>query len=213
MLGEEVGAVVCVGLEGFPGNGVLEGKVSGFEAGELAEVAAAAEEFAYLMAVGADVESLGAANVEFDGGEGDVVESEGVDVDEAGFALDDFSLASEFVEGNAVFLHGGDHGRGLVEIAFELGEGIGDLLVGEGGDGAGLGDFAIGVLGVGGFAEFERALVFLVFGHEEVLDFGGFTEEEHEEASGERIEGATVADFFEAVIFTHEIDDIVRGFS
>ena len=81
----------------------------------------------------------------------------------------------------------------------------------ERGDGAGLEHFASGVLGIGGFAEFESSLVLLVFGHEQVLDTGGSSDDEHEEAGGDGVESATVADFPLMEAAADEIDDVVGG--
>ena len=80
-----------------------------------------------------------------------------------------------------------------------------------GSSGAGLEHFASGVLGIGGFAEFESSLVLLVFGHEQVLDTGGSSDDEHEEAGGDGVERAAVADFSLMEAAADEIDNIVGG--
>lgn len=132
-------------------------------------------------------------------------------MDEAGFALDFFALASKFVKGDAVFFDSGNHRWGLVEVAAEGGEGGFDLVVGVIGDWAFFEDGAVGVLGIGDLAEAEGADVFLVFAHEEVLDFGAAADGEEEEAGGEGVEGAAVADFFGFEDAAAESDDVVGG--
>ena len=80
-------------------------------------------------------------------------------------------------------------------------------------DGAGFEDFPCGVLGVGGFPKLECSFVLLVFGHQEILNAGGPTDDEHEEASGDGVESATVSDLSLLEAATYKINDIVRGSS
>jgi len=83
----------------------------------------------------------------------------------------------------------------------------------ERGDGAGFEDFSCGVLGVGGFPEFEGPLVLLVFGHQEILNASSPTDDEHEEPGRDGVEGAAVADLTLIKASANKIDDIVGGSS
>jgi hypothetical protein len=83
----------------------------------------------------------------------------------------------------------------------------------ERGDGAGFEDFSCGVLGVGGFPEFEGPLVLLVFGHQEILNASSPTDDEHEEPGRDGVESAAVADFSLMKTPADKVHDIVGGSS
>ena len=70
---------------------------------------------------------------------------------------------------------------------------------------------AVGILAVGRHAERHRADVFLVLGHEQILDLRAASEDDEEQAGGERIERAAVADFFGVEPAADDGDDVVRG--
>lgn len=74
----------------------------------------------------------------------------------------------------------------MVEFTGEFGESGLDGGPVQSGNGFGLEDFAGGVLGIGGFAEFEGPLVLFVFGHKQILNPGSFPNDEHEESGGNR---------------------------
>ena len=211
--GEDLGEDVLGGgfLEFLECEGAVDGEVAAAGAAESGHVAEGAETFADVVAVGADVEALTADDAEVDVREGDVFDLVVEDGDEAGFAFDDHAFAGEFVERDPVFFDSADHGWHLIEVAAVVGEGVGDLGGGEFGDGAGFDGIAFRVLSGSGHAEAEGALVFLFFGHEEVLDAGGFADDEDEEAGGHGVERAAVADFPGVETAACDGDDIVGG--
>ena len=201
-------------LGGFqirPADGFAELEISRASADEGGHVAPGSEKCAEIVTVGADIETFGAVNFESDGGEGDLEDLIFVDANAAGRTIDRLALSSQFVEGDAIFFDSGDHGRDLIKLPGKLFEGGLNGGGVERGDGAGLEHFSGRVLGIGGFAEFESSFVLLVFGHEQVLDAGGSTDDEHEEAGGDRVERATVANFALMEAAADEVDDVVGG--
>ena len=198
-------------LEGFPTKGAFEGEVARLEAAELHEVRAAAKVLADVVAIGADIKALAALNAEFDERQRDLVDVIGTDVDEARFALDGLASAGEFVERHAALFERRHHGRDLIKIAGIFFEGGFELFAGEVGHRFLLGDFSVGILRIGDGAELHGGGVFLILGHEQVLDFGRLADDEHEEAGGERVERAAVADFFEMKAVAHVVHDVVGG--
>gem|GEM_PF-4959956 len=73
----------------------------------------------------------------------------------AGFDFDFFTATGVFVEGFALDFDRGIDGWRLGDFAKKLGDIFDNLFLEVLGDGAGLGDFAFSVVGVGGFAEFD----------------------------------------------------------
>ena len=146
MAGEVVDALR--GLEIGPADGLGELEVSRAGAGEGGHMAAAAEDLAEIVAVGADIETFGAVDTEANGGQSDLKNLVLVDADLAGGAVDGFALAGQFVEGNAVFFDGGDHGRDLVEFSGKFGKGGVEGGAIQSGDGFGFEDFSGGVLSI-----------------------------------------------------------------
>jgi len=67
-------------------------------------MAPATEESAEVVAVGADIEAFGAVDAEANAGHSDFEDFAFVDADAAWGAFDCFAFASEFVQGDAVFL-------------------------------------------------------------------------------------------------------------
>ena len=197
------------GLEIGPADGLGEFEVSGAGADESGHVASAAEDLAEVVAVGADIETFGAVDAEANGGQSDLKNLVFVDTDLAGGTVDGFALAGQFIEGNPVLFDGGNHRRDLVEFPREFGEGGINGRSIQGGDGLRFENFAGGVLGVGGFAKLQGALVLLVFRHEEVLDPGGFANDEHEKPGSNGVEGAAVADLTLIKTTANEIDNVV----
>ena len=176
-------------------------------------MATATEEGAEVVAVGPNIETFCAVDSEADRGNGDFENLELIDANAPWGAIDRLSFAGQFVKGHAIFLDGRNHGRNLVELARELLEGSFDGGLVERGDRAGFEDFSCGVLGVGGFSELEGSFVLLVLGHEEILNAGGPTDDEHEEAGGDGVESTAVADLSLMEAAADKIDDIVRGSS
>ena len=194
-------------------DGVLHAEGAAAGAPQGGEVGAAAELLPDVVGVGADVEAFAAMDAEVDFAAvevdaGDVVVD---DADAAAFALDVLPFAGEFVAGDAVDFDGGVHGRGLVEFTAVVFEGGADVAFAEGVDGVGGGDAAVGVLGVGFDAEFHGGGVFFVRTHEAVLQFGGFADDDEEQAGGHGVEGAAVADFAGLQDAAAEGDGVVGG--
>ena len=197
------------GFEIRPAHRLGKLKVTGASPDEGGHVTPTAEQLAKVVAVGADIESLRAVNPKANDREGDFQDFVFVDADLAGGAVDGFALAGQFIEGDAVFFDGGDHRRNLVELAGELGEGGLDGGTIKGRHRFGLEDFAGGVLGVGGLTQLEGALVLLVLGHEEVLNAGGFADDQHEESGGDGIESAAVTHLALVEAAADEVDNVV----
>ena len=174
-------------------------------------MASATQEGAEVMAVGAYVESLGAVNAEPDDGKRDLQDFVFVDANATWGAVDYFAFSCQFIKRNAIFLDGRNHWRDLVEFPGEFLEGCLDLGLIEGGHGFALENLSGGILSVGRLTEFERSLVLLVLGHKEVLNAGGSTDDEHQEAGGNGVEGSAVAYLALPKAATHEVDDIVGG--
>ena len=165
------------------------------------------------MAVGPNIETFCAVDSEADRGNGDFENLELIDANAPWGAIDRLSFAGQFVKGHAIFLDGRNHGRNLVELARELLEGSFDGGLIERGHRPGFEDFSRGVLGVGGFSEFEGSFVLLVFSHQEILNAGGSTDDEHEKPGCDGVESSAVSDFSLVEAAAYKIDDIVGGSS
>ena len=138
------------GFEIGPANGLRKFKVSGAGTNEGGHMASATEDGAEVMTVGTNVEALGAVNAKADAGHGDFEDFAFVDADTAGRTVDCFTFTREFIERNAIFLDGGNHRGNLFELARKLLEGRFDGGAIQIGDGFGLENFPLGILGVGG---------------------------------------------------------------
>lgn len=176
-------------------------------------MATATEEGAEVVAVGPNIETFCAVDSEADRGNGDFENLELIDANAPWGAIDRLSFAGQFVKGHTIFLDGRNHGRNLVELARELLEGSFDGGLIERGDRAGFENFPCGVLGVSGFSELEGSFVLLVFSHQEILNAGGPTDDEHEKPGCDGVESATVSDLSLLEAATYKIDDIVGGSS
>jgi len=196
-----------------PTDGFGEFEVSRTGASQGGHMSPATEQLTKIVAVSADIETLGAVDAEADERNRHFEDLIFVDADFAGRAVDGLALPGQFVEGNPVFFDGGDHRGNLVELPGEFGEDGFDGGSVQGGHRFGLEDFAGRILGVGGFAEFESTLILLVLGHEQVLDAGGFADDEHEKSRGDGVEGAAMADLALVEAAANKIDDIVGGLS
>jgi len=196
-----------------PTDGFGEFEVSRAGSSQGGHMSPATQQLAEVVAVGANIESLRAVNPKTNNRERDFQDFVFVDADLAGWSVDGLAFPGQFVEGNPVFFDGGDHWRNLVELAGKLREGGFDRGSVQGGHRFGLEDFAGCVLGVGGLTQLEGALVFLVLGHEEVLDAGGLADDEHEKSRGDGVEGAAMADLALVEPAANKIDDIVGGLS
>ncbi len=115
-------------------------------------MAPATEESAKVVTIGADIETFGAVDAEANAGHGDFENFAFVDADATWGAFDCFAFASEFIEGDTIFLDGGNHGGNLFKFAGKLLEGGFDGGGIQVGDRFGFEDFALGILGIGGLS-------------------------------------------------------------
>jgi hypothetical protein len=171
---------------------------------------AAPQGFADVVHVRADIKPFAAENAEVDFGWGDPVDAVAINVDETRLALDDLSLPGEFVKGNATMFFCRNHRRQLIEIAAELFKRSANFGFREWRHRSLLNNFALSILGVGCDPENKRAGVFLIFAHEQILNFRPSANGEQEQTSGNGIEGTAMADFFGAKFSSRQCDDIVR---
>ena len=199
------------GLEIRPAHGFRQLEISRAGADEGGHMPAATEHLAEVVAVSTNIKSLRAVNAKANDGKGDFQNLIAVDADLAGGSIDHLALTGQFIKGNPVLFDGGDHGRDLIEFTGEFGKSGIDGRPVQGGDGFGFEDFACGVLGVGGFPEFQRALVLFVLRHEQVLDAGGFANDKHKESGGDGIERAAVANLTLVKAASDEVDNVVGG--
>ncbi len=115
-------------------------------------MAPATEESAEVVTIGTDIEAFGAVDAEANAGHSDFEDFAFVDANTSWGAFDCFALASEFVQGDAVFLDSGNHGGDLFKLAGKLLEGGFDGGGIQVGDRFGFEDFALGILGIGGLS-------------------------------------------------------------
>lgn len=181
------------------------------DAAEGFEVGAAADLLTEFVGEAPDVGALGAGDAERAYGFLVAGKAEGIDVDESGFAFDFHTLAGEFVEGDAVLFHGGDHWGGLEDVPDEPCGVLVDLFERDRWDRQGGGDPAGGIIAVRGGAESDGSLVDLVRGHELLGEAGGFAEDEDEESGGGWIESSAVADLLEPESSSDGIHHIMGG--
>lgn len=192
------------------GDAFVEAEGAGAGAGELEEVGAALEELSDVMGEAADVGPFRAGDGDFEEGVG-VAEEGDFDLDLDGLSFDGDAFAGQVVEFFTAYFFGRVHGGDLGDFSLEGVESEFDF--GEGGDFvASGGDLAVEVIGVGGDAEVEGRAVLFVGGEELVAEAGVlFADEHHHDAGGEGIEGAGVADLFDAGEATEEGDEIKGG--
>ena len=110
------------------------------------------------------------------------------------FALDADAAAVQIVEPHASTFEGRGHRRNLEEVSCKRGERIADgVLSGEWG--VQVGDMAFSVEGIRDGAEAGGGRVGFVEGGHVAGETGCASEEEHEEARGQGVEGSCVSDF------------------
>jgi hypothetical protein len=71
--------------------------------------------------------------------------------------------------------------------------------------------FTLSILGAGRYAEHKRSDVFLVFAHEQILNFRSAPQREQQQTSGDGIERAAMADFRDPEASPDQRHDIVGG--
>ena len=162
------------------------------------------------MRISADIKSLAARDTEIDVRRRDTLNRVAVNVNQAWFALHYFAFARQFVERDTALLDRGNHRRHLVKIAAKFFERRAYALLRERRHGLLLHDFSGAILRIGRGAERERAGVFFVLAHEQILDLGPASEREQKQAGGDRIERAAMADLLDLKPSPNECDDVVR---
>lgn len=174
--------------------GVVHRKITDLSATEGGEVSAGAEFLADVFAEGADVSAAGDMSADFELGVIIIENFNRVDFDGAFGHIDRDTFAGEVVGAAAVDFDSGKSGEFLSDFALE---GLNDCVdLGESGDFRGyIGNFAFGVTSGGDFTEAEGGFINFVEFEEGLALFGVFFGHDNQEAGGERVEGAGVADF------------------
>ena len=196
---------------GVEREGVGHVPLAGSDAAQRGEVRATAELRAEFVRERADVGALGAGDAELRerlrvGGEA-VVE----DVHETRLADDFDSLAREFVERDSALFLCGNHRRDLLQVADKRGGSLVQLVERERRDGKRGGDFAVHVVAVRGFAEFDVALIDLVVGHQLLGQLRATAQHDDEQAGGVGVERAAVADLSDVELAADGIHHVVGG--
>ena len=170
---------------------------------------AATERFADVVNIGADIKAFAAQHGEIDFGQCDSVDRVAVDVHQAWLALHDFSLARQLIQRHAAVFFCRNHRRQLVEIAAELFERGPNLIFIQRRHWTLLDHFAFTVLCGGRHAEHERAHVFFVLAHEQILHLCTPSHREQKQARGDRIERAAMANLFRSKLSSRQRDNVV----
>ena len=76
-----------------------------------------------------------------------------------------------------------------------------------------LNHFACAVLCIGGHAEHERAGIFLVLTHEQILHLCAASHRQQKQTCGDRVEGAAMADFLGSKFSSRQRHYVVRRHS
>ena len=74
-----------------------------------------------------------------------------------------------------------------------------------------LDDVTLSILRAGACAERERADVFLVFAHQQILDFGSAPDRQEKQPGCDWVEGSAMTDLFYSELTTRDRDDVVRS--
>src|SRR5580692_4593994 len=80
----------------------------------------ASQFFADFVGVGTHIKTFAADDSKIDLLGADLLNLMRIDMDESRFPIYHLAFAGQFVEWNALFLDGGDHGRSLVKVPMEL---------------------------------------------------------------------------------------------
>src|ERR1700730_12796269 len=98
-------------------DGSVHAEPAGFRPPQILEMRSATERLADIVRVGPNVKALAANHAEINFRRLDPVDRIPINMHQAWFALDGFSLAGKFVERNAALFDGRNHWRHLVKIA------------------------------------------------------------------------------------------------
>jgi len=175
------------------------------------QVRAATEFLADVMYIRANIKTFAAKDAEIDLRQRDSIYTVTIDMNEARLALDHFSLARQFVERHSAMLFCRDHWRHLIEIAAKFFKGGPNLNLIERWHVALIDDFALSILGAGRHAEQQGPGIFLVLAHQQILNFRPASKREQQQAGGDRVEGATMADFLDPELSPDQRHDVVRS--
>src|SRR6266404_1457156 len=170
----------------------------------------ASERFADVVNISANVKTFAANNAEIDFGKSDPIDRVAINMDEPWFPLDHFSLPRQFIKWDAAVFDGRNHGGHLVKIATKLFKGSANLIFIQRGNGPLIDHFSLSILCAGCDPEHERAGVFLVLAHEQILNLCAAPECEQEQTGGDGIERAAMADLFHLEFAPNERDHVVR---
>src|SRR5205823_2437519 len=155
--------------------------------------------------------TFAANDVEVDFWKRDAINAVAGDMDETWLAFDDSSLPRQFIQRNASVLFRRDHRGHLIEIAPELFECSTNRGFIERRHLALVHDFALSILRAGRDAECEGTSIFLIFAHEQILDFCSPSNRQEKQTGCDWVEGSAVAHFFYLELPTDQRDDIMRG--
>jgi hypothetical protein len=186
-------------------------ETTGFCAPQRFQVRAATELFADVVDIGANVKTFAAKDAEIDFRRRNSIYAVTIDMNEARLALNHFSLARKFVERYAAMFFCRDHRRHLMEIAAKFFKGGANLILIEWWHVALSDDFALSILRGGRHAEQQGPRIFLVFAHEQILNFRPAPKREQEQTGGDRIEGAAMADFLDPELSPDQRYHVVRS--
>jgi hypothetical protein len=135
------------------------------------QVRAATEFLANVMHIRANIKTFAAKDAEINLRRRDSIQTVTIDMNEARLALDHFSLARQFIERHTAMLFCRDHWRQLIEIAAKFFKGVANLNLIERWHVALINDFALSILRAGCHAEQKGPSIFLVFAHQQILNF------------------------------------------
>jgi len=177
------------------------------------QVRAATKLFADIMDIRANIKTFAAKDAEIDFRQRDSIDTVTINMNEARLAVDHFSLARQFIEGHTAMFFGRDHWRRLIKIAAEFFKGGANLIFIERRHVALIDDFALSILCACRHAEQQGARIFLVFAHQQILNFRPASQREQQETGRDRIEGPAMADFLDPQRSPDQRHDVVRSHS
>ena len=120
-------------------------------------------------------------------------------------------LRASLYNGTPFDFHRRNHRRRLHLIAHKGGGVFVKLVQRHQRHGQGAGQFAVGIVAVGGLAEFDGAFIDLVVGHHFFGQLRAAAEHDDEQAGGVGIERAAMADLFDAKLAADGIHHVMRG--
>lgn len=199
------------GFEISEADGLVEGELADGGANDFGEMRAAAELRAHLVREGTNVGTGGALDGKARERACDLEQAKFKHLDLDGLELDGLVLARELVRGTAVNLFGRKRGRGLQKAAGQAGGEALKLFGIERRSGIGTECGAVGVIRIRGETEAERGFVTLAPAGIELCEARGASQEQHQDASGQWIERAEMADLAKSEQAADGVDDVMGG--